>query len=196
MSLAVRLAGMPKTRCSITCPLTRCPIRQLLRNAVLFCLLAALVSCGFHLRGSFQFSAALSEMTLVDMRPATQVAPELRRALEAQGIRLLDSAPMVLQLHAETYGRRVLSEDSAGRAKEYALSYVVNFSLREADGPAWLAGESVVVSRDLSVNPDAVLSSSAEEGQLKKEMLRDAVNNILRRLQRAQAPQPSTAPAE
>lgn len=147
-----------------------------------------LTSCGFHLRGTVELSPALSEMTLVDARPATDIAPELRRGLERQGVALIDDAPMTLQLHEDSYDRRVLSVDSAGRPQEYGLSYTVSFSLREADGPFWLAGETVSASRDLSFDADEVLGSGSEETQLKAEMIRDVVNSILRRLQKAQAP--------
>ena len=155
---------------------------------MLICLLLALASCGFHLRGTVELSSELLEMALIDARPATDIAPELRRGLERQGVTLVDGAPMVLQLHTENYERRVLSVDTAGRAQEYGLSYTVSFSLRETDGSIWLGGESVSVSRDLSFDATAVLSSSSEERQLKAEMIRDAVNSILRRLGRASAP--------
>ena len=148
----------------------------------------AFVGCGFHLRGTVELPAAMSVMALEDARPATDIAYELRRGLERQGVTVVEQASMVLQLHKETYSKRVLSVDAAGRAKEYAIGYVVSFSLREKGGSAWLAGESVSVSRDLSFDAKAVLGSGGEEAQLKEEMLRDAVTSILRRLQKARPP--------
>jgi LPS-assembly lipoprotein len=157
-------------------------MRQLL---ILFLLL--LTGCGFHLRGAVQLPSELSELTLVDARPATDIAPALRRALQGQGVRLMEGAPLQLQLQAENYGKRVLSVDAAGRAQEYGLSYGVRFGLRAADGVVWLPEETL--TRDLRFDATAVLSTSTEEARLKDDMRRDAVLQILRRLQYAKPPQ-------
>jgi LPS-assembly lipoprotein len=161
-----------------------------IRLAFLLGLLVLLAGCGFHLRGTVALPPALSQLTLADTSPASEIAAELRRGLARQGVVLGAEAPMLLQLHEEQYSRRVLSVDAAGRARDYALGYVVRFSLRSRDGQPWLAGETVSVSRDLTFNAEAVLGSSGEEAQLKAEMRREAVNAILRRLQRAQPPAP------
>lgn len=166
-----------------------------MRSLLTLILLLSLTACGFHLRGSVQLPPELGELTLVDAKPATDVAPELRRALQGQGVRLMEAAPLRLQLAAEHYGKRVLSVDAAGRAQEYGLSYMVRFSLLAADGVAWLPEETVTLTRDLRFDAAAVLATGNEEAQLKGEMRRDAVLQILRRLQYAKPP-PAKVPAE
>ncbi len=156
-----------------------------MRHILTLLLLLVLTACGFHLRGAVQLSPALAEMTLRDARPATDVAPELRRALKSEGIRLSDSASLVLQVKAERYGKRVLSVNSSGGAQEYGLSYSVSFSLTGEAGAPWLAEQTVTVTRDLRFDANAVLGTGNEETQLKTEMRRDAVLQILRRLQKA-----------
>jgi LPS-assembly lipoprotein len=156
----------------------------------------SLTACGFHLRGSVQLPPELTELAVRDTTPATDVAPELRRALKAEGVRVSDVAPLSLQLKAEQYGKRVLSVDSAGRAQEYGLSYSIKFSLRDEQGAPWLAEQSVSVSRDLRFDANAVLGTASEETQLKAEMRRDALLQIMRRLQHARAPAETGADAE
>jgi len=128
-------------------------------------------------------------MALRDAHPATDILPELRRALKNEGIRLSEVAPLVLELKGERYGKRVMSVDSAGRAQEYGLSYAIGFLLkqetRQGGVALWLAEQSVTVTRDLRFDATAVLGTASEETQLKEEMRRDAVLQILQRLQKA-----------
>jgi LPS-assembly lipoprotein len=142
------------------------------------------------LRGAVQLPPELAEMALRDATPSTDISSELRRALLNEKIRLSDTAPLVLQLTSERYGKRVLSVDSSGRAQEYGLSYAVGFSLkREAPegeaGEQWLAPQTVTVTRDLRFDANAVLGTANEETQLKADMRRNAVLQILQRLQKA-----------
>lgn len=159
-----------------------------MRQLFTLLLLISLTACGFHLRGSVQLPPALAAINVQDAKPATDIAPTLRNALKNAGTQISDSASMVLQLKAEQYGKRVLSVDSSGRAQEYGLSYTVRFSLKGDKGAVWLAEESVTQTRDLRFDANAVLGTGSEESQLKAEMRRDAVSQILRRLQKARAP--------
>ena len=160
-------------------------------------LLLSLTACGFHLRGSVQLPPELATMSVQDARPATDIAPALRNALKSAGTQISESAPMVLQLMAEQYGKRVLSVDSAGRAQEYGLSYTVRFSLKSVDTDGknesvWLPEQTVTQTRDLRFDAAAVLGTESEEAKLKAEMRQDAVLQILRRLQ---AVKPAVVPA-
>lgn len=148
--------------------------------------LLLLTACGFHLRGTTPFP--MSELALVDAASSTDVFTELGRALLDVGIDINDSAPLVLQLHGETSGKRVLSVTTEGRAREYGLRYVLRFSLRHEDGGVWLDNEQVEASRDLRFDESAVLATTAEEAQLKSEMRREAVDKVLRILQHAKPP--------
>jgi len=163
-----------------------------MRYLLLFTLLLSLTACGFHLRGSVQLPPELAEMALRDASPATDILPELRRALKNENIRLNETAPLVLQLKAEQYGKRVLSVDSSGRAQEYGLSYTVRFSMQGNDGAVWLTEQAVTENRDLRFDANAVLGTASEERLLKTEMRRDAVLQILRRLQKAKMHTPAS----
>lgn len=166
----------------------RCIIPNLLKNAGVIFLLVGIAGCGFHLRGSVQLPTALSVMTVMDARPATEIASQLRRSLERQGVTLREDASMVLLFQGESFTKRVLSVDTQGRAQEYGLSYQVSFSLRDTQGELWLSVQNVGANRDMRVDPAAVLAAGSEEARLKMDMINDAVNNILRRLQNARPP--------
>jgi len=53
-----------------------------MRYLLTLILLISLTACGFHLRGSVQLPPELAEMALQDGSPATDILPELRRALK------------------------------------------------------------------------------------------------------------------
>jgi len=162
-----------------------------MRLLLLFTLLLSLTACGFHLRGSVQLPPELAEMALRDASQATDILPDLRRALKNEKIRLSEAAPLVLQLKTEQYGKRVLSVDSSGRAQEYGLSYTIRFSMQGENGAVWLIEQTVTESRDLRFDANAVLGTASEETLLKTEMRRDAVLQILRRLQKAKIHTPA-----
>jgi LPS-assembly lipoprotein len=170
-----------------------------MRYLLTLILLVSLTACGFHLRGSVQLPPELAEMALQDGSPATDILPELRRALKNENIRLSETAPLVLQLKSEQYGKRVLSVDSSGRAQEYGLSYTVRFllkreSMQGENDAVWLTEQTVTESRDLRFDANAVLGTASEETLLKTEMRRDAVLQILRRLQKAKRHTPAPEP--
>jgi len=164
-----------------------------MRHLFTLLLLLSLTACGFHLRGSVELPPALATMAVQDAKPATDIAPELRNALKNSGTQVSETASMVLALKAEQYGKRVLSVDSSGRAQEYGLSYTVRFLLKGVGTESeretvWLAEQTVTQTRDLRFDATAVLGAASEEAQLREEMRRDAVSQILRRLQQAKPP--------
>ena len=153
-------------------------------------ILILLTSCGFHLRGSVQLPPELDDMAVRDAGGTTDLLPELKSRLKNEGINLNATAELVLQLRAEQYGKRVLSVDSSGRAQEYGLSYSVRFSLKKRDvagkeSVVWLNEQTITLTRDLRFDSGAVLGTENEQSQLRKEMRRDAVLQILQRLQKA-----------
>lgn len=158
-------------------------MRQLMVVTLLF-----LSGCGFHLRGTAQLPPALSEISVIDAVPATDIAPELRGALKNVGVLISESAPMLLTLRAEKYNKRVLSADSVGRAQEYGLHYSVHFSLQDKKGVMWISDSPITQSRDLRFDAAAVLGTANEESLLKTEMRRDAILQILRQLRYSKSP--------
>ena len=160
-----------------------------MRHLLVFTLLL-LTSCGFHLRGSVALPPTLSDIAVKGA--TTDIAPDLRIALKNAGVRVVDSATMVLQLRAEQYGKRVLSVDTLGRAQEYGLSYTVRFSLKDMaegkNGVVWISDSVVTKTRDLRFDAAAVLGTANEQTQLNAEMRHDAVLQILRQLQYTKKP--------
>lgn len=130
----------------------------------------------------------LSEIRLVDAGGANVIVHDLRLALRDAGVGVTEGAALVLRLRGESFSKQVLSVDSSGRATEYTLRYKVSFGLMTAGDIAWIPDEQITSQRDLRFDASAVLATSGEETQLQGEMRRDAVAQIMRRLQYVKAP--------
>ncbi len=166
--------------------------------------LLTLSACGFQLRGDVEIPRYLHSIQVQDSRPATRITPELKRALQRHGVKVVDDAEQadaVLRLQSESFERRVQAVDANGKALEYGLRYVVVFSVLGTDGSVWLSNASASASRYLRFDTRSVLGAGSEEEQLMIEMRRDVVRSILRQLVRVtpvlavENPAPVTDPA-
>lgn len=127
-------------------------------------------------------------MAIQDAEPATDIAPDLRDTLLSQGIKIVDTAPVILQLRNESYSKRVLTVDASGNAQEYELSYTLRVRVQGADGMVWMPDELISIQRDLRFNTSAVLATSDEETRLQEEMRRDAISQVLQLLRYVKPP--------
>ena len=151
-------------------------------------LLALAVSgCGFQLRGTAELSSSLQPLYLAGYQHKP-VIRELRRALTTNGVALADDregARAALVIHQGRFDRRVLSVDRAGDVQEYELTYRLAFSVVDAEGRKRLERQRILIQRDLLFDETGVLGKEGEQEQIKKEMIRDAVRQLLRRLSSA-----------
>ncbi len=127
---------------------------------------------------------------------------ELTQTLESAKAPLVNDiadAELVLVIHAENQGRRVLSVDLGGKVSEYELQYELVFSVRDAAGEVLIDNEQTTQRRDYRFDDTEVLASGEEERKLFDFMRGTAIQAMMRRLftvvtQRADA-QPATTAA-
>ena len=150
-----------------------------------------LVSCGFHLRGTgnVDIPPSLSvlqvrvEGSLLENNP---LLAAIKNALRTQtNIQIQESGDVPqLILYGEQSDNRVLSVTSTGKVEEYLLKYEVSFRLMDKEGKLLSPSQTVKVQRDYRFDRLNVLAKEREEQELRREMQRDAVQQILRRLSR------------
>ena len=154
---------------------------------VLSLALASVSGCGFQPRGQSLASGQLGEV-YVDASGAS-IGEELRLFLHDSGVARAESAEkadVVVRLGGESYERRVLTVDSqTGKAREFVVEYRVSFSARTREGGMLIENQQLLLKRDFVFDNDALIGKSREEDQLRNEMRRDAVLQILGRLDRA-----------
>lgn len=157
-----------------------------MRATVLFALAMLTTGCGFQLRGSDILPPDLSDLYV---QAPGELKEEIETFLEGSSTRLLDrrdGANIVLTVANPRYDRRVLSVDpNTGKEREFELSYTLDFNAMRTDGNAVLPPQTMTLLRNYIFDRDAVLGASREEGVLRIEMRRDAVVQILSRLQAA-----------
>lgn len=162
---------------------------------LLLFLISVLPACGFHLRGAGQYAlpASLASLQVALENNQQENHPLLiamKNALQTQaGVRIEDKgeAPQLI-LYGEKSDSQVLSVSSANKADEYLLRYEVSFRLADKNGRPLADAQTVKLQRDHAFDRLNVLSAEREEQELRREMQRDAVQQILRRLARMTFP--------
>jgi LPS-assembly lipoprotein len=162
-----------------------------LRRFLLLMTLGMLSSCGFHLRGAgkVEFPPMFSTLRVMVENNQQQNDPLLvamKNALRAQtNVEIVDTgdAPLLV-LYGERSDRQVLSVSSTAKVNQYLLKYEVSFRLNGKEGKSLSEAQMVRTQRYYDFDPLNVLASERQEQELRHEMQRDAVQQILRRMSR------------
>ena len=146
-----------------------------------FLIALLITACGFQLRGS----APLSFTTLNFQGGALSIKKDLKRTLETNNVKIVDSAEdaeMLLELLNESTEKRILSLSGGGLVREFELYYTVNFRTRPQSETLWGRVQTIQIRRDFSYNDKALLGKAEEEAGLYADMRKESVRAILRRL--------------
>ncbi len=154
-------------------------------NRSLLFLLLLLSGCGFHLRGTVVLPQSMHKTVIVGAS-GSELNYEIESTLRNAGgevAQSVDATTSVLTIHSQGISRKVLSVDSQGRDAEYELELLLIFSLRDPQGRVLADNEKITVNRAFSFDPNNVLAKSEEEASLRSELLRQGVEQMMRRLQ-------------
>jgi LPS-assembly lipoprotein len=143
---------------------------------------AALTACGFQLRQTPRMPFA--SIALAGFAPRSALATEFKRQLEPQ-LPVLDSADkaeVVLQALVESRERSVAGSTAAAQVRELQLRLKFSFRATARGGRELIPRADLLVVRGLSFNETAALAKEGEEAELYRDMIDDAVGQVLRRL--------------
>jgi LPS-assembly lipoprotein len=198
------MPGVPATRLAAvgdlvqTAPMTRPALTATL--AIL--LLLGLAACGFHLRDALLLPPDLGPVRVAARNPDSALALALEQALARAGATMAADDATDAATHnqvGERWGNTPISVDQFGRAQEFTLRYAVIFNLRRADGSDLVPQQAIELSRDYISVPTRSEGTEGEREILSREMRRDMVASILRRIDAVsrmpQAPAASGTPA-
>ena len=156
------------------------------RSSFIIMLTAVLLlsACGFQLRGAAQLPF---NTMYVQAAPTSSFAIQLKRVVQAgSATRIADrpeQAEVVLQIMTELQEKEILSLGGGGRVREFQLRYRVGFRLTDSKNREHIPASEIVLRRDYSFNDEQALSKESEEALLFRDMLNDAVQQLVRRLQ-------------
>lgn len=142
--------------------------------------LLMLQGCGFHLRGGLQGENI--PVTYLKEGRASALQEELR-LVENITTENAAGAELVLNVISESFNRRVLSVGDSGKVREYEVSYKVSFAVFDKGGKELLTPQNISLRRDYRFDTTQVLGADSEETILRQDMVRDAAQQIVRRLQ-------------
>ena len=159
--------------------------RQLVRSAGLSALAAALTGCGFTLRQAPNFDFASLH---TNFAPASTLGAQFRRSMAGGSqVRLLDNAQAMeadvrLEVLSDLRQRVVVGTSATGQVRELQLRLIFKFRLRARDGSELIPETELRQQRDMSYNESVALAKESEEALLYRDMDREVVNQLLRRL--------------
>lgn len=184
------------------------------RSGFLLLLALALGGCGFHLRNALALPSDLGPLRVVSRDPYSSLAESLSEALTRAGAVPAPELPppttdgttaatedeaalhvATLRIRSERWGTTPLSVNQRGRAQEFTLRYAVVFGLTRADGSEFVPEQVIELARDYISVPATSSGTEGEREILAREMRRDMVASILRRIDAAsRAPAPVATP--
>ena len=155
-------------------------------RALLFLALASVAGCGFHLRGEAELPAAAKAITIVAADPLSPLKRDLEAALRRSGTIVKETGGegvATLKLPVMKLATEPVSVSKNARVKEFRVKYDVEVELDAPDGTVLLERTAIELTREYSYDETQALGAQAEEELIKKEMERDMVQQVLRRLE-------------
>ena len=158
-------------------------MKRTLRQALLITLAVFLAGCGFQLRGAYTLPY---ESVYIAGADYNLIVAGLKRAIRGSGAaRLADSAQDAQATFLPTAEIReptILSLSSAGRVREKRLRYIYAYRIVDNKGRDLLPPGSVEIYRDITYADSDVLAKTQEEDLLWRDMEKDLVQQLMRRL--------------
>lgn len=152
----------------------------------LFILLLTLTisACGFKLRGAIpQLDKLPGPISIVGIAPYTELYQEISRQMNKAGVNVvIENGNSVLRISEHKSRSRLLSVDSNNDSVERELEETFTFNVRQPGQTELIDNQKVRVLRILNQPQNERLGSDREAEQLRKEMRRDLVNQLMRRL--------------
>lgn len=145
-----------------------------------------LAGCGFQLRKAPDFAFTTLFSPLGESSP---VGVELRRSLQYGGKvrvisdpRQIDQADAILDVVSDLRERAVVGLNASGQVREFQLRLRFVFKLRTPQGKELIPATEIAQQRDISYSESQALAKESEEALLYRDMERDIVQQIMRRL--------------
>lgn len=152
------------------------------RNLLVMGLAVLLSACGFQLRGTGTTELAIKELDLSARNAYGDTVKELRRSLQNSGVKVYTGAPYKLVLTNEQETQRAATYTGGSRSAEYELTTVLNYSVQGLNDQELLQ-DKLEVRKIYVYDGNNITGSSQQASQVRTELRRDLVQNMMVRLQ-------------
>lgn len=157
-------------------------MKRILTSLALIGLTSVLSACGFQLRGLGDTNFALKEIDVSARNAYGDTVTQLKQVLEGSGVKVISRAPYHLILASEDVTQRSVSYTSSARSAENELTNTLRYEIRGADNLLLLANQ-VQVRKVYVQDENNLIGSDQEAQQIRAEMRRDLVQQMVTRLQ-------------
>jgi len=157
-------------------------MKRILTSLALIGLTSVLTACGFQLRGLGDTNFALKEIDVSARNAYGDTVTQLKQVLEGSGVKVVSRAPYHLILAREDVTQRSVSYTSSARSAENELTNTLSYEIRGADNLLLLANQ-VQVRKVYVQDENNLIGSDQEAQQIRSEMRRDLVQQMVTRLQ-------------
>jgi len=166
---------------------------MILRNTgfilALTLILPLLSACGFHLRGEAQLPPGMQRVYVESADPFAPLKRNIERALQRAGATIESKAGdgiAEIRLTAVSLAPIVRSVSANARVNEFTMLYHVELQIADASGKVLLPKQVVEQSRVFTFDQTQAIGTGAEQDEIKKEMERDMVQIVLRKIESAE----------
>jgi LPS-assembly lipoprotein len=164
-------------------------MKKLIRITIASFLMATIVTgCGWHLRGTGQVADNITSVHISAENRHSEFYSLLERAIKSNDITVAENATeaqySIVTLNNKS-AKRISTVSGGARASEYQLTESVDLLILAADGTQLLSRTTLNTTRYLDFDEGEVQSKIQEADLLKREMHRDLIQQIIRRLNAA-----------
>ncbi len=151
---------------------------------IIVCL--TLIGCNeFKLRGSLVIPQYLRTVYISPCEPYEPLQSVLRARLKSNNVKVVnyaDANVTTLEVSKPTTKQQVLAYGSSGEVQRYNLTLTVTYTLITKGNNAQRISHTIIRSRELNRSNNMLLSNEGEEQIVKRELLNEAVSEILRQI--------------
>ncbi len=147
-----------------------------------FFLLILLTSCGFKLRNYDNLPTWLHQIAIIIDQGQRDLKPMLTNAFKATNVSVTSKAYYELHIEHDEIQQIISNVSASTTPRQYQLNYILYFSLQTSSQHKVIPTQKIIVTRQLTVNNNRILSSNAEEALIYREMHQEAVSKLLSRI--------------
>ncbi len=146
----------------------------------------ALSACGFHVRGEVQLPPGMQRVHVQIADPYSPLSRDLEAALARSGAKVENAAGegiAEIAIPVVSLAPVVRSVGANAFVNEFSMVYHVEMQITDANGKTLLPRSVIEHSRQFTFDQTQAIGTSAEQDEIKKEMERDMVQALLRKIE-------------
>lgn len=160
------------------------PIDNIHKIFTAFLLIMVLAGCGFHLRGNYTFPALIQKLYISPDDALSPLQKNIRRTLARNQVTIVSTQSAetpTLHLSEPIYTEQSLA--TAADAQNQRIRITMSFNYHVTLAAKLLRPDTAIqVTRDMSLNSNALLTGENERRLIKDELLKEGVSQLLRQL--------------